>query len=388
MVGGEPAEEYAWPWQVAMLENGEHICGASLIDPWWIITAAHCVDPCYLCTPHVFEFRVGSISLTSKTDVTQVRRASRIFTHPEYDLLDDEEDDHDIALFRMSQPFNLTHDYRVNTVCLPTEDMDDEFGAEKVATVTGWGTLQSGKSDFPDTMYQVNVPIYDQEQCNKSLNGEITDNMLCAGLPEGGGDACQTNINGCVTGWGQESLLSSTSRFMKEVELPIVDRQTCEESVDEDEGEFTDNMFCAGYHSAQQDTCTGDAGGPFAFRHDDGRWYQLGIVSWGVGCAEEGEYGFYTSVSRYLHWLRSKNVTVAYSPNVARQFNESRPSEALAFTVRSPSTLTVAAGSVVDLECFPNRDDASVQWFVNNRPAAPVGGFGEDKNPTAGCSPI
>lgn len=43
IVGGEPAEEYAWPWQVAMLENGEHICGASLIDPWWIITAAHCV---------------------------------------------------------------------------------------------------------------------------------------------------------------------------------------------------------------------------------------------------------------------------------------------------------------------------------------------------------
>eukprot|EP00057_Strongylocentrotus_purpuratus_P007913 XP_011662387.1 PREDICTED: coagulation factor X isoform 1 [Strongylocentrotus purpuratus] len=180
----------------------------------------------------------------------------------------------------------------------------------------------------------------------------------------------ETSINerttGRVTGWGQETFSGPTNQFMKEVELPIVDRHTCEESVHEKEGEFTDSMFCAGYHSPLRDACLGDSGGPFAFRHDDGRWYQLGIVSWGVGCNKEGEYGFYTSVSRYLHWLRSKNVTVAYSPNVERRFNESRRSEALAFTERSPSILNVAAGSVVDLECVPNRDDASVQWFIGN----------------------
>eukprot|EP00057_Strongylocentrotus_purpuratus_P001520 XP_001199552.2 PREDICTED: trypsin-2 isoform X1 [Strongylocentrotus purpuratus] len=261
IVGGEPAEEYAWPWQVAMLENGEHICGASLIDPWWIITAAHCVDPCYLCTPHVFEFRVGSISLTSKTDVTQVRRASRIFTHPEYDLLDDEEDDHDIALFRMSQPFNLTQDYRVNTVCLPTGDMDDEFGAGKVATVTGWGTLQSGKSDFPDTMYQVNVPIYDQEQCNKSLNGEITDNMLCAGLPEGGVDACQGDSGGPLVALG-------------------------------------------GGNSDQ--------------------YYLVGIVSWGEGCGDADSPGVYTRVTRFEDWILpifNNNYTLdSYVPCVCPEY--------------------------------------------------------------------
>nr|XP_054767112.1 trypsin-like [Lytechinus pictus] len=260
IVGGEPAEEYAWPWQVAMLENGEQICGASLIDPWWVITAAHCVDPCYLCEPHVFEFLAGSISLTSETNSTQVRRASRIFTHPEFDLLGDEEVDHDIALFMMSEPFNLTEDYRVNTICLPTRDMDDEFGAGKTATVTGWGLFKSGESDYPDTMYQVDVPIYDQEQCNKSLNGEITDNMICAGLPEGGVDACQGDSGGPLVSLG-------------------------------------------GVNNDQ--------------------YYLIGIVSWGEGCGDPDSPGVYTRVTRFESWILpifNNNYTLdSYVPCVCPQ---------------------------------------------------------------------
>ncbi|XP_030828965.1 uncharacterized protein LOC593350 [Strongylocentrotus purpuratus] len=312
VVGGTTANHGSAPFMVRIREKRTDkvvdpwtfICGATLLDQRWILTAAHCMFDKHenLIRKENMDLFFGDYDSKFTEETEKSRQPAEMIVHEDFDKTNY---DNDIALIRIDPPLWEFTPY-IRPICLAP--------------------------------------------------GVLASSIM------------ETDNNGRVTGWGQESVGSSTSRFMKEVELPIVDRQTCEDSIDEDEGEFTDNMFCAGYDSGKKDSCEGDSGGPFAFRHDDGRWYQLGIVSWGVGCAKVGEYGFYTSVSRYLHWLRSKNVTVAYSPNVARRFNEIQPSEALSFTVRSPSNLTVAAGSVVDLECSPNRDDASVQWFINNNP--------------------
>ena len=40
-VGG--AVPHSWPWQVNIERDGKHICGGSLIDPSWVLTAAHCL---------------------------------------------------------------------------------------------------------------------------------------------------------------------------------------------------------------------------------------------------------------------------------------------------------------------------------------------------------
>ena len=42
IVGGVESAEGAWPWQVALLLKGEHLCGGSLVAPRWIVSAAHC----------------------------------------------------------------------------------------------------------------------------------------------------------------------------------------------------------------------------------------------------------------------------------------------------------------------------------------------------------
>ena len=44
-------------------------------------------------------------------------------------------------------------------------------------------------------LYEVEVPIVDQEQCKSYYAPDlITDDMMCAGLPEGGKDSCQVRI--------------------------------------------------------------------------------------------------------------------------------------------------------------------------------------------------
>ena len=44
IVGGEEARPNSWPWQVSLQYYGGHICGASLLNENWVLSAAHCVD--------------------------------------------------------------------------------------------------------------------------------------------------------------------------------------------------------------------------------------------------------------------------------------------------------------------------------------------------------
>ena len=46
IVGGTPAQEGQWPWQVRLLDDFDvhtGFCGGSLIGDQWVLTAAHCV---------------------------------------------------------------------------------------------------------------------------------------------------------------------------------------------------------------------------------------------------------------------------------------------------------------------------------------------------------
>lgn len=41
--GGEEATPHSWPWQASLCFDGGHICGASLVSPDLLVTAAHYV---------------------------------------------------------------------------------------------------------------------------------------------------------------------------------------------------------------------------------------------------------------------------------------------------------------------------------------------------------
>ena len=44
VIAGVNAKKGAWPWQILMLVNGRPMCGGSLINSRWVVTAAHCVS--------------------------------------------------------------------------------------------------------------------------------------------------------------------------------------------------------------------------------------------------------------------------------------------------------------------------------------------------------
>ena len=118
-----------------------------------------------------------------------------------------------------------------------------------------------------------------------------------------------------VTGWGsieprmlndQRGLVDSD--VLKQFAVPLRGRRTCRESLELiNEDLFTANMFCAGYTDGYG-SCEGDSGGPMVRQKfkDDATWYQIGIVSWGVGCAQRGQYDYYTDVAKYVDWVNEK----------------------------------------------------------------------------------
>lgn len=44
VVGGVVTIVDDWPWQIMMKNNGRFLCGGSVLNSIWIITAAHCTD--------------------------------------------------------------------------------------------------------------------------------------------------------------------------------------------------------------------------------------------------------------------------------------------------------------------------------------------------------
>ncbi|XP_060802301.1 tryptase [Amyelois transitella] len=91
-----------------------------------------------------------------------------------------------------------------------------------------------------------------------------------------------------VAGWGKtrQGALTS-SRYLLETKVTLVDFKKCSKSNIYRDNLVRDTMMCA--YSLGKDACQGDSGGPLFATHDktnNKKWYQVGIVSWGIDCAK------------------------------------------------------------------------------------------------------
>ncbi|MBV98067.1 Suppressor of tumorigenicity 14 protein, partial [Eschrichtius robustus] len=142
VVGGENADEGEWPWQVSLHALGQgHVCGASLISPSWMVSAAHCfIDHRgFRYSDHSMWTAFLGLHDQSKRSApgVQERRLQRVVSHP---FFNDFTFDYDIALLQLEQP--AEYSATVRPICLP--DAAHAFPTGKAIWVTGWGHTQEG----------------------------------------------------------------------------------------------------------------------------------------------------------------------------------------------------------------------------------------------------
>ena len=113
--------------------------------------------------------------------------------------------------------------------------------------------------------------------------------------------AVAPNANVTVVGWGATREGGSSSDVLREVSVPIIANPTCRTY--SGYSSVTDNMICAGFTSGARDSCQGDSGGPL-FLLVGAEKLQVGVVSWGIGCARARAPGVYTRLGNYLAWMK------------------------------------------------------------------------------------
>ncbi|ROP31794.1 S1 family peptidase [Couchioplanes caeruleus] len=108
-----------------------------------------------------------------------------------------------------------------------------------------------------------------------------------------------------IAGWGAAREGGSQQRYMLKATVPFVNDTTCNSSSMYDGDIIPAEEICAGYTEGGVDTCQGDSGGPMFRRDANNAWIQVGIVSWGEGCARPNKPGVYTQVSYFAPAIAS-----------------------------------------------------------------------------------
>lgn len=111
-------------------------------------------------------------------------------------------------------------------------------------------------------------------------------------------------LDSTVYGWGNiKEGQSNSSKALNKVVVPIVSNEVAN-AKEAYNGQLDGTMIAAGYASGGKDSCQGDSGGPMVVFDHQNDPVQVGVVSWGEGCARANKYGVYGRVSSAYQWIK------------------------------------------------------------------------------------
>ena len=282
IVGGEATSQREWPWQIALfLRAGGrefYTCGGSLIAPNWVLSAAHCFQAETSKNPDDWTVasNVDKLSYVGLPAGATTRRVKRVVVNERYDTNTHE---NDVALLELAQPLQ-------GSTIAPQMVPDRALETNRPATVTGWG------------LTRWLVPQKDKQ-------GKVT------GFVDG-------STNQPI------DLAKAQSPDLHKVAIPLVDVTECAAAYGPQGTTIDRRNLCAGMPEGGKNSCQGDSGGPLMTQTASGEWRQIGVVSFGIGCAIKGKPGVYTRVSAFSDWIKG---VVARDLVVADQTPPGQPSQ-------------------------------------------------------------
>lgn len=250
IIDGKEASDGEFPFMAAlgyvneeMAGTYDYRCGASLISPNFLLTAAHCIPR--QGRPEVA--LLGTSSLASMNPGVVVR-IKEFYPHPDYKA---SRSYNDIALIELERKLEKEPD--VNPICIRNEVED--LPVDVILTAEGFGIVDVDKQLRSPQLMKVNLTTVAIDKCNETFatNNLLTNNRR---LPQG-----------------------------------IISTQYCAAGV-----ENLDSKQVG-------DTCQGDSGGPLQIIEDD-KFQLVGVTSFGNGCGSKTP-SVYTRVARYIEWIES-----------------------------------------------------------------------------------
>jgi secreted trypsin-like serine protease len=249
IMGGNDAEPADWPFVVAMFlaDREAPFCGGSVINTRWVLTAAHCVV------------------LDGQGDSAKTLDPKNIF-------VGGASPDGRAATARTAvMKIVARSDYRD---ALNSKDRASSTSVNDVALLKLAAALTADGS---------NRLIL----ANTGLEASWAAADTCAG----------------VAGWGVAGRNNSTSERLQEVHVPVMDAELCRRVYAGRYAVIDRQHICAGYSPGGKDSCQGDSGGPLIVRAGPTGALQIGVVSFGHGCARPNSPGVYARVSTFRDWI-------------------------------------------------------------------------------------
>ncbi|MCG7561262.1 serine protease [Pseudoalteromonas sp. McH1-42] len=146
-----------------------------------------------------------------------------------------------------------------------------------------------------------------------------------------------------VMGWGALYAGGPSPDKLHEVDVPYISNEVCNDAQHYN-GSISDSMICAGFDEGGKDSCQGDSGGPLIVNRDS-RWIQVGVVSWGEGCAYEFKPGVYADVAALNEWVIRNQQYVGFQ--AADTVLADKPDTTVSIALKNKSDLTVDIAAIL-----------------------------------------
>ncbi|KAG8009969.1 Complement C1r subcomponent, partial [Nibea albiflora] len=192
IIGSSP--DNTIPWHVLLDINGRKQGGMVIADRW-IMTAAHVLTHNgNIISSEAVRAYMGH------TDVNTLKLspvyAASVHVHSEYNNPNGLDYNHDIALIKLQEP--ITFNSSIMPICLPAEGAT--YTTDMIGLVSGFAITETDNQQiFTNKLKYMHLLVVEQQTCRRTVNKlkkernnvpSLTNNMFCAGVPEGGKDSC------------------------------------------------------------------------------------------------------------------------------------------------------------------------------------------------------